>query len=309
MQTLTFPELTPAQLATIARRHGLGDVSCTRLPQIGVINAIYALGDDHILRVPRDDPGTLAQFRTEIVAAPHARAAGVRTPRLVAHTDGDDQVPRPYTLYERVHGRTLGLLDWEPATLAAVWRAVGHDLALLHAASPRDDLRHEGAGDDPRALAEARAADGWITALEVRWLTAWFDRLAPALAVPIAPVPVHLDVQATNIMVAPNAWEYRALLDWGCAGLGDPARDFFGLPLRAVPFMLAGHRAVAPLPDDEGAEARILWRHLQFALAVLPRGAAPGMSWGERPLAWILEIFRFFADDPGPRWRELRPVR
>ncbi len=160
---------------------------------------------------------------------------------------------------------------------------------------------------DPRALAEARAADGWFTALEVRWLTRWLDRLAPALAVPIDPAPLHLDMQATNIMVAETGWEYRAILDWGCAGLGDPAWDFFGLPLRAIPFMLAGHRAVAPLPDDYGAEARILWRHLQFALATLPRGAAPGMSWGERPLAWLLEIFRFFADEPGPRWRDLRP--
>ena len=308
MQTLTFPELTPAQLATIARRHGLGDVACARLPQIGVINAIYALGQDHVLRVPRDDPGTLAQFRTELVAAPLARAAGVRTPRLVAHGEPDELLALPYTLYERVHGHTLGLLDWEPTTLAPLWRDLGRDLALLHAAPPVAGLRAGGPGDDPRALAEARAADGWITALEVRWLTAWLDRLAPALAAPIAPVPIHADMQATNIMVAAETLEYHALLDWGCAGLGDPAWDCFGLPLRAVPFMLAGHRAVAPLPDDGGAEARILWRHLQFALATLPRGAAPGLSWGERPLAWLLEIFRFFADGPGPRWRELRPV-
>lgn len=307
MQTLAFPELTPEILAAIARRHGLGDLSCTRLPQIGVINAIYALGDDHILRVPRDDPGTLAQFRNEIVAAPHARAAGVRTPRLVAHAEADDLLPLPYTLYERVRGRCLGLLDWEPATLAPTWRELGHDLALLHAAPPIAGLRLRGPGEDPRALAEARATDGWITGLEVRWLTAWLDRLAPALAVPIPPAPVHADVQATNIMVAEGAWKYRAILDWGGAGLGDPAWDGFGLPLRAIPFVLEGHRAVAPLPDDDGAEARILWRHLRIALAMLPRGAAPGMSWGERPLAWLLEIFRFFADDPGPRWRDLRP--
>ncbi len=82
MQMLAFPELTPEQLAATAHRHGLAGVTYARLPQIGVINAIYALGDDHILRVPRDHPGTLDQFRNEIVAAPHARAAGVRTPRL-----------------------------------------------------------------------------------------------------------------------------------------------------------------------------------------------------------------------------------
>lgn len=307
MENLTFPELAPATLAALARHHGLGDVPCARLPQIGVINAIYALGDDHILRVPRDHPGTLAQFRNEIIAAPHARAARVRTPRLIAHGEADDLLPFPYTLYERVHGRTLGLLEWEPEECTSIWRELGHDLALLHATPPLEGLRQGGPGEDPRALAAARAADGWFTDLEVRWLTRWLDRLAPALAIPIDPVLVHADVQTTNIMVAEGAWEYRAILDWGGARLGDPAWDFFGLPLRAVPFMLEGHRAVAPLPDDDGAEARILWRHLRIALATLPRGAAPGMSWGERPFAWFLEVFRFFAGDPGPRWRELRP--
>lgn len=307
MQTFAFPELTPEQFAAIARRHGLAGVACTRLPQIGVINAIYALGDDHVLRVPRDHPGTLAQFRNELVAAPLARAAGVRTPRLVAYGEADDLLPLPYTIYERVQGRTLGLLDWEPVLLAPLWRELGHDLALLHAAPPVDGLRRKGPGEDPRALAEARAADGWFTSLEVRWLIRWLDRLAPALAVPIAPTPVHADVQATNIMIAEAGWGYRALLDWGGARMGDPAWDFFGLPLRAIPFALEGHRAVAPLPDNDGAEARILWRHLRIALAMLPRGAAPDMSWGERPLAWLLEIFRFFADEPGPRWRDLRP--
>jgi len=118
---------------------------------------------------------------------------------------------------------------------------------------------------------------------------------------------LHLDVQATNVMVCEQALEYCALLDWGCAGWGDAAYDFFGLPLRAVPFLLEGHRAVTPLDDDESAEARIVWRHVQFALAVLPRGAAPGLAWGERPLAWLLEVLRFFLEFPGLRWQDLRP--
>jgi hypothetical protein len=89
--------------------------------------------------------------------------------------------------------------------------------------------------------------------------------------------------------------------------LNDAAFDFFGLPLRAVPFVLGGHRSVAPVDGDEGAEARILWRHLWFALRILPRGAAPGMSWGGRPLAWLLEVFRLFQETDDPRWCERRP--
>lgn len=311
METLAFAELPTATLRAIAERHGLRVDSFTRLPQVGIINAIYALGDDYVLRVPRDHPGTVAQAHAEAIAAPLARAAGVRTPHLVAFEAAGDLVPVPYLIYERVQGRTLGLLDWEPADVASVWRELGRDLALLHTVAPAEhavsQLRLEQPVEDLSAIAEQRAAEGWFTGMEVRWLSRWLDRLAPALASPMAPCLLHLDVQATNIMVGTDTMDYLALLDWGCAGLGDPAFDFFAHPLRAVPFVLEGHRSVAPLPDDANAEARILWRHLQFILTVLPCGAAPGMSWGERPLAWLLEVFRFFQDPPNPRWHDLRP--
>ena len=311
MQSLEFVDVPTATLRVIAERHDLGVDTFARLPQVGVINAIYALGRDHVLRVPRDDPGTVAQARTEAVAAPAARAAGLRTPRLVVFAEAGDLLPVPYLIFERIHGRTLGLLDWEPADVASVWRDLGRDLALLHTRVPDDGT----AGrlplvpplTDPRVLAEERASDGWFTGLEARWLIRWLHRLAEAATPPVPARMLHLDVQASNVMVGADALDYRAILDWGCAGRGDPAFDFFGIPLRAVPPALEGHRSVAPLDGDDGAEARILWRHLQFALTLLPRGAAPGMSWGERPLAWLLEVFRFFQESPDRRWRDLRP--
>jgi len=55
------------------------------------------------------------------------------------------------------------------------------------------------------------------------------------------------------------------------------------------------------------AESRILWRHLQYALWRLPRESAPGLSLGERPLAWLLEVLRVFQESADRRWRELRP--
>jgi aminoglycoside phosphotransferase (APT) family kinase protein len=311
MDSLEFVDVSTETLHAIAERHGLGVDTFVRLPQVGVINAIYALGDRYVLRVPREHPGTVEQARTEAVAAPVARAAGVRTPRLVVFDEAEDLLPVPYLICERVHGRTLGLLDWEPADVAPVWRELGRDLALLHTLELDvclvGQLRFEDGGEDPRTLAEERAADGWFTALEVRWLTRWLDRLAAAATTPVSVRMVHLDVQATNIMVRLDSQDYLALLDWGCAGRGDPARDFRGFPMRAVPFVLEGHRSVAPLDGDDTAEARIIWCSLESILSVLPRGAAPGMSWGERPLAWLLELFRFFQETTDPRWRDVRP--
>lgn len=312
---MRLPDHTPVSAEAaraIAERHGLGTGAFARLPDTGIINAIYLLGEEFVLRVPRDGPGHVAQARREAIAAPAARAAGVRMPRLLVFDDAGDLLPVPYLIYERVRGETLGLLDLEPGATPGVWRELGRDLALLHTGVRADGpagqlLRPGGSPADPRALAEERAADGWFTGLEARWLIAWLDRLAPAALAPVPPRFLHQDVQATNVMVGARAREYRAILDWGCAGWGDPAWDFFGMPLRAAPFMLEGHRAVAPLDGDEGAEARIVWRHLQLVLEVLPRGAAPDLSWGERPLAWLLEALRFFLDAPGGRWREAGP--
>lgn len=295
-------------VSAIAQRHGLGDVVLSRLADTGVINGVYLLGETLVLRVPRDHPAHVRQARAEAVAIPAARAAGVRTPALIAYDEACDLLPVPYLIVERVSGQALSDLDLEPSEAGEGWRDVGRDLGRLHAdAHPSAPLGEPWVCSDPRELVQRRASDGWFTALEARWLGAWLDRIA-ATAFPAPPVDrlLHRDAQATNIIVG-SGGAYRAILDWGCAGLGDPAWDCFGMPLRAVPFLLEGHREVAPLDGDETAEARILWRHLQWSLACLPRGAVPGQSWGERPLAWLLEVLRFFLEDPPPSWRPLAP--
>jgi aminoglycoside phosphotransferase (APT) family kinase protein len=301
--------VSPEAARAIAARHGLGDRRVVRLADTGIINAVYLLGDNLVLRVPRDHPGHVAQARAEAVAIPAARAAGVRTPALVAYDDACDLLPVPYLVVERVRGRALSELDLEPGETSDVWREVGRDLARLHTgAEPSGPVGELWVRPDPRELVEQRAADGWFTALEARWLGAWLDRVAAtALPAPAVERLLHRDAQATNIVVEPGSLAYAAILDWGCAGLGDPAWDCFGMPLRAVPFLLEGHREVAPLDGDDTAEARILWRHVQWSLAHLPRGAIPGLSWGERPLAWLLEVLRFFLDGPPPRWQALAP--
>jgi Ser/Thr protein kinase RdoA (MazF antagonist) len=118
---------------------------------------------------------------------------------------------------------------------------------------------------------------------------------------------LHGDTQATNILVRPGSLAYLALVDWGGCGWGDPALDFSGMPLRAVPDVLAGYRELAALPDDETAEARILRYHLHFALVLIDNEPQPQRSWGERPLGYLLDAMRLLLETPGGRWAELRP--
>ncbi len=268
------------------------------------------MGDDLILRIPRRHPTFTAAARKEAIAAPAARQAGVRTPALVVFDDTFDLLPVPFTVYERVHGATLGLLDREPGDTPDVWREIGRDLALLHSRTADAGALAEITGEmellpDPRLLLAEIAQQGYLTRMEERWLAGWLDRLAPAALAPMPRRFLHGDLQTTNIMVQGDSLAYLALLDWGSAGWGDPAWDCAGVPLRAAPWLLAGHREVVPLDNDATAEARVLWRHLQLALLVLRRPPQPGRSWAERPLAMLLEIMRFLIGSPGGVWRDV----
>ena len=301
--------MTFEDLRAISDRHGLDANSFSSLPEVGLLNRIYALGEDAVLRVPRDHPISAADARKEAVAAPEAREAGVRTPRLLAFDDSLDLLPVPYSIYERVHGENFGLLDRDPAASPGVWRELGHDLALLHSGvaedGPAAGLRMD-ALPDPRPWPAELAEAGVFTATEARWFEGWLKRLAPEALAPVPRRFLHGDSQATNVMVASSTLEYLAVLDWGGCGWGDPAWDFAGVPLRVVPYMLEGYGEISP-SDGGAVEARILWRHLQLSLYLMRREPQPGRSWAERPLGMLLDVMRFLLDGPQERWSRWAP--
>lgn len=302
-----FPAVTTDALRAIGERYGLGGADLYPLPQVGIFNRLYGFGDRYILRVPRDHPAFIGAARKEAVAVPTARRAGVRTPELVAFDDTLELLPVPYTVYRRVQADTLGLLDVHPEGAANAWRDLGRDLARLHTGVRRDEANGRLEPEplpDPHALLPELAQRGLFTTLEADWLERWLGRLEPYALEPAEWRFLHGDTQTTNLLVT-RRLEYVAVIDWGAAGWGDPAFDFAGVPLGVVPSMLAGYREVAPLPSDNTAEARILWRHLQIALFLLGRPPLPEQSWAERPLGVLLETLRFLIETPDERWRQL----
>ena len=104
MQLPDFPPISDETLEAISERHGLRAEEIFPSKDAGIFNAIYLVGGEYVLRVPRDAPPFVAAIRKESVAVPAARAAGVRTPALVAFDDSLDLLPVPYAIYERVHG-------------------------------------------------------------------------------------------------------------------------------------------------------------------------------------------------------------
>jgi hypothetical protein len=78
---------------------------------LGLANWVFAT-DAIVLRVASDHPDAVPDARTESVAAPVAHQAGVRTPRLIAFDHSRALVDRPYSVWERMHGMTLGRVVW-----------------------------------------------------------------------------------------------------------------------------------------------------------------------------------------------------
>jgi aminoglycoside phosphotransferase (APT) family kinase protein len=310
MELPDFPPITPEMLAAIAERHGLGARAFTPLPELGIFNTIYQIGDDLILRIPRDHPDFIAALYRESAVVPAARSVGVHTPALVAFDDSRDLLAVPYIVYERVDGETLELLNLEPEATPDAWRGLGRDLARLHLGVTTEMLpatlkiAHDGP-KDLRPWPEALARDGYMTMLEARWLAGILERLAPAALASLPRRLLHGDTQGTNTIVRAGSLEYLAVIDWGSARWGDVAWDFAGIPLRAVPFVLEGHREIGPLDQDETAEARILWRHFEFALGNARRSPLPERSWAERPLTMLIEILRCLSASGDARWRAL----
>jgi aminoglycoside phosphotransferase (APT) family kinase protein len=307
------PDLTFEQLQAISERHNLGVSSFQKLNSTGMANVIYALDDDLILRIPSNDPSAVGQTMTESVAVPVARKLGIQTPALLVFDDSLEVLDVQFTIYERVRGDTLGLLDLEPNQIPETYRAIGRELATLHAGvlevdDPLNRLDHPGF-EQPRATLEQLVSNGFMAANEARWLNAWCDLLEPAMLKPTKPKFLHNDVHDMNVMVNQGDHLYLALIDWGNAGWGDPAIEFRITPIQAVPFMLEGYRSVMPFEQEETFEARILWDQLGIALRRMKLELEFAVvKPGFQPFGRLMQLWHFTHQQQDMRWRKWFPT-
>jgi hygromycin-B 7''-O-kinase len=284
-----FPELSDEAMAEVVRRHGLDvGVRPERLPSRGVVNSIWAIGDV-VLRLPKDHPDALADTWTESVAAPAAHRTGIRTPQLVVFDNTCDLVPVPFTIFQRVAGAGLSRLNGPD-----LWRDLGHDLAVVHATATADDpdghLDVPGRDPDFVGLLKVLVDRGDLNLDNAAELTRWLTPLHGALSDHRIPrVFVHNDIQPANVM-ADHA-RYTAIIDWGDAGYADPAIDFRYLPLRALPFVIAGYRNAGCAALDEAAIHRIWYDQIFGALIGIRRGPLPSAAaWGRPTATRLFEL-------------------
>jgi aminoglycoside phosphotransferase (APT) family kinase protein len=243
----------------IFTHHGMPG-AWTPLPVTGVANRIYATRDV-VLRVATDHPEAVPDARTESVAAPVARASGLPVPALIVFDDSRRIVDRPYSIWERVHGETLGLHAPDPDAVPDTWRDVGRQLARLHTSvrecwDPNGWLDRPAHPDHVELRELAHSLTPALAAFGAEVLD-WIDRSEAAAAVKTPRCFLHYDIHQMNLMCARDG-SLLSIIDWGDAGWGDPALEWSEAPIRAIPYMLDGYRSIAGALLGDAPEARIL---------------------------------------------------
>ena len=230
------------------------DLSIWPVPSDGTDNAIYRLGDDMAVRLPRIH-WAVSQVDKEHewlpVLAPHLPLA---IPAPLAKGQPGEGYPWRWSIYRWLDGQDATLENLiDPGQAAA-------DLAKFIKALRRIDVDVAGAPHDsprgePLANRDTRTCDAIATLRGTFDAEAMTDVWDAAIEVPVwegPPVWLHGDLRPGNLLAVEG--QLNAVIDFGCLGAGDPACDV----MVAWMFLSAGTRPVfrAALQVDDATWAR-----------------------------------------------------
>ena len=230
----------------------------------GTVNAIYRLGDRMCARMPRVAAWAQSLDRESEWLPKLAPHLSLDVPEPVARGCPGSGYPFPWAIYRWIDGRPYAddLVQDERAAARALARFIVELRRIDPAEAPRGGRRplRELDAVTRRAIESSRGAiDGDAVA------AAW----SSALAAPVwdgAPVWVHTDLLRPNLLV--DHGRLCAVIDFGGAGVGDPAADVIAA------WSVFGHAGREAFRDalgvDEGTWRRARGYALHQALLIIP---------------------------------------
>ena len=203
------------------------DLSIASVPSAGTDNALYRLGDDMVVRLPRIH-WAVGQVDMEQRWLPKlAPYLPLAIPVPLAKGMPGEGYPWHWSIYPWLEGETATLERIADPRQAAV------DLAQFIVALQRTDAtgapspgEHNSDRGVPLAMRDARtraAIANCVGLLDTGAVTAAWQS---ALQAPVwlgAPVWIHGDLKADNLLAQQG--RLSAVIDFGCSGVGDPACD------------------------------------------------------------------------------------
>ena len=209
-----------------AQRPAWADLPIRPAAPGGTDNAIFRLGDELCLRVPLG-PGPAALLQSELAWLPRLRhRLPIEVPEPVAALAPGPESPWPIAVYRWLEGESAAGRD--PRDI----QGAGGDLGRFIAALQRVDLP----GGPPTGPDQTRGRPLAVLDGEVRGAirllagamdaAALAERWEEALRLPPhegRPVWLHADIHPANLLLRHG--RLHAVLDFGTAGVGDPACD------------------------------------------------------------------------------------
>ncbi|MEW2516853.1 aminoglycoside phosphotransferase family protein [Actinacidiphila alni] len=255
-----------------------------RFPSGGTVNAMYRLGDDMAVRLPLVSGGAGDVAREREWLPRLAPLLPRAIPEVLAAGRPAEGYPWPWSVYRWLDGRTPepgALVD--PVRLA---RDLAEFVTAMRDVTPTGAPPAHRGGPLERLDADTRAAIGQLRGIPQEGVdcdavtAVWEDALAgPAYDGP--GVWLHADLMPGNLLVAPDGG-LAAVIDFGCAGVGDPSCDLFPAWNLLPPEAREVFRAALDADDAAWRAGRA--RTLSQALIALPyyRETNPAMAAGAR---------------------------
>jgi aminoglycoside phosphotransferase (APT) family kinase protein len=268
------------------------DLPIERVPSSGTDNALYRLGDDLVVRLPRIDwaVGDVDKDMRWLPAL--APLLPVAIPVPLAKGEPAEGYPWEWGIYPWLGGENP-----TPATDDA--GSLANDVVSFVEALQRIDAtggpttRRGGplSGQDKPARAALGELRGMI---DTEAATAAWEEALQAPPWPGAPVWIHGDLLAGNLLVRDG--RLTGVIDWSCMGVGDPACDLIVGWNLLPPEARGAFRARLAVDDATWARGRG-WA-LSIALIALPyyKDTNPGFAATARHL--ISEVLADYRAKP-----------
>ncbi|WP_371529371.1 aminoglycoside phosphotransferase family protein [Streptomyces sp. NBC_01283] len=244
---------------------GWADLSVEPVESNGTVNAIYRLGDDMAVRLPRIEGG-VEDVRREMRYLPGlASSLPLAIPAPLGEGEPGEGFPWPWYVYRWVEGENpvIGALA-EPGLFAA---DLAEFVLALQRVDPADAPPAYRSGPLASRDADTREAISQLRGvIDTDAATAAWDTALSAPRWGGPPVWVHADLQPGNLLT--SGGRLSAVIDFGCMGHGEPAVDL----ITAWSLLTAEARQEfrAALGVDDATWARGRGWALSIALIELP---------------------------------------
>jgi len=293
-------DITPAVVSALIAEQfpQWSDLAVSPVELDGWDNTTFRLGDELSVRLPSAD-GYVAQVDKEHRWLPIlARHLPLAIPEPVARGRPGVAFLRPWSIYRWLHGQPARLehltgVEELAADLAGF-------LAALYAISPAGGPRpgphnsFRGGPLDTYDLETRRSIEALAGVIDAEAISSVWD-MALAATWDRSPVWIHGDVTASNLLVVDG--RLSAVIDFGCAAVGDPACDLVMAWTFFVGDSRVAFRRGIPLDDATWARGRgwALWKALITLVEHRDRGtdaeaAAARFGWRDGARMVIDEV-------------------